>query len=503
MPTATIVNPPEAPLHTEQPKTLLRRLQSTVNSQTFLFLVLVAVLAFPGLAFLHDFRVNDPDLGWHLRSGQWILQHHSVPRTDPFSYGADRPWVAYSWLFGVLIFKLYQWLGLSGAALFEVLIRTAVAFAIFDLARRLGASFWRSAALTVVAVYPMFRIFGPRPGMFSILFLVLEFSALVAARRNPATLWLLPPLLALWANLHVQFAYGLAILGLFAAEPLVNAAVRYHSEPSIELRGKAPWLVLGAGALAVLTNPYGWRVYATVFQYMGQTKSFGSIIELQAMDFRHLENFAALLLGLGAAYALGWRRNFRPVNIALLLLSAALAFRAVKDVWFLAVTALFILAQAPRPQPPRPVLRLLRHRIAVPVCIFALLLFVARREGLSNDLLQTIVDGRFPESAARYVEQHNLPGPLFNDFNWGGFLIWRLPQYAVSIDGRTNVYGDERIGHYMDVWRGKPGWDSDPDLALANLVIAPKEFPLATLLRTDSRFRLAYEDTQAAVFVRR
>lgn len=484
---------------------LFSRLPSLLQSETLVFLVLVAVLAFPGLSYLHSFYVNDPDLGWHLRSGQWILLHHVIPRTDPFSvYGADKPWIAYSWLFSVLLYKLYQWIGLSGMAIFELGIRTALAFALYDLARRLGSGFWRAAALTVLALYPMFRIIGPRPGMFTILFLILELRILVAANRSGMrALWLLPPLFALWANLHIQFVYGLFVLGVFVGEPLLNFLLRYRPQRSIALQGRLPWLVLAASFLATLANPYGWRVYETVFQYMGQTKAFNSIIELQAMDFRYPHNFALLFLGFGAAYALGWRRNFRPVQVFLLLFSAALAFRAIKDAWFLSIICLWILAEEPLSVPVLPVLRSLRHRIAVPVCVFAVLLFAARRYGLTNDMLQMSYDGRFPEAAARYIEQHHFPGPLFNDFNWGGFLIWRLPQYRVSMDGRTNVHGDDRVGRYADTWRGKPGWDSDPDLAQANLVLAPKTYALSELLKKDPRFRLVFEDTQAAVFVRR
>lgn len=508
MRTANLLDAPETVREATDAHLLPRLRRSLGDSQSLIFVVLVAVLAFPGVAFLRAYRVNDPDLGWHLRSGEWILQHHAVPHADPFStYGAAGGfWIAYSWLFSVLIFKLYHWMGLNGVALFEVLMRTALAMALFGLARRLGSSFWQAAALTVVGIYPMFRVIGPRPGMFTILFLILELSILAESRRGRASvLWLLPPMFVLWANLHIQFVYGLFVLGLFAVAPWLGARFRYKPELPAELRGQNTWLVLPACALATLANPYGWRLYETVFQYMGQSKAFGSIVELQAMDFRHAENFAALILGLAAAYCLGWRRDFRPVPILLLLVSSVLAFRAVKDIWFLCVVSLYVLAQRSPAfaEKQGPALRALHHKIAVPLCVLAVLLFAARRYDVSNDTLQMTFDGSFPEGAARYIEHHHLPGPLYNDFSWGGFLIWRLPQYQVSIDGRTNVYGDERVGHFMDVWKGKPGWDSDPELAQARLVIAPKTWPLASLLRQDARFRVAYEDVQAAIFVAR
>jgi len=485
---------------------MLTRLRELFGSESAMFVALVVLLSYPAVNFLQNFYVNDPDLGWHLRSGQWILQHHTVPRTDPFSvYGADKPWIAYSWLFSVLLFKMYNWLGLSGVALFELLFRTALCAALFYFARHLGSGFWRAAALTFFAIYPMFRIIGPRPGMFTILFLMAELAILSSAARkmNTRTLWLIPPLFALWANLHIQFSYGLFVLGLFAAEPLINRMLRYRETEATAVRARTLWLILAASFLATLVNPYGWRVYETVFQYMGQTKAFASIIELQSMDFRHAENFVAVLLTLAAAYHLGWRRNVRPIQVFMLVFSALLAFRSTKDVWFLAIASLWILAEQVPAADPRPIPRSRLHRVAIPICAGAVIFSSVQRYGLTNDMLQMGYDGRFPEAAARYIESHHLPGPLYNDFNFGGFLIWRLPQYQVSMDGRTNVHGDERVGRYFDTWRGKPGWQSDPELATANLVLAPKAYALCDLLKADPRFRLVFEDSQAAVFVRR
>ena len=82
-------------------------------------------------------------------------------------------------------------------------------------------------------------------------------------------------------------------------------------------------------------------------------------------------------------------------------------------------------------------------------------------------------------------------------------MIWRLPELTVAIDGRTNVHGDERVGHFGAMWTGKPEWASDPELLRANVVVAKKDTALASLLRLDGRFKIACEDVQAVVFQRR
>jgi len=139
----------------------------------------------------------------------------------------------------------------------------------------------------------------------------------------------------------------------------------------------------------------------------------------------------------------------------------------------------------------------------VGVCALAVIVVSIVRYGVDNDWLGMQVAGSFPEAAASFVDQHHLPGPLLNDLSWGGFLIWRLPQLPVAIDGRTNVHGDDRIREFYNLWTGKPGWSYDPELARANLVITPRDSAITALLRMDPRFMVAYQDVQAVVFQRR
>ena len=109
----------------------------------------------------------------------------------------------------------------------------------------------------------------------------------------------------------------------------------------------------------------------------------------------------------------------------------------------------------------------------------------------------------YPVAAVEYVRANALNGPMFNDFTWGGYLIWHLRDYPVSMDGRTNLHGEARLQRSFDTWGGSVGWENDPELAEAGFVIAAKSVPLTDLLRGDGRFRIAHEDDTSVVFVRR
>ncbi len=129
--------------------------------------------------------------------------------------------------------------------------------------------------------------------------------------------------------------------------------------------------------------------------------------------------------------------------------------------------------------------------------------FTMRTTDLSEDTLRRKVSENLPAEAAAVVEERGYAGPLYNHFNWGGYLIWRLPALPVAMDGRTNLYGVEKASHSLEVWAGGSTWSSDPELDAAGLVVAPIDQPLTSLLKRDPRFDLVYEDKIAAVFVAR
>lgn len=478
-------------------------LSSAAHAPFLQLLGRIALYALPALFLIRYFGIRDLDIWWHLATGRWILQHHAIPRSDPFSvFGMTRPWYVYSWVFDVVVQKLYVRFGFVGIILFEIVARVAIMGALFRLIYWQLPRFWVAAGLSGVSFYVMSLVIAPRPAMLTIFFGIIELQILLSLLRtgNTRKLWVIPPMLALWANWHIQFVYGLLILGVLAADAVVESIRSADvAAPKPRLREICACLLISA--LATLANPYGPRVYETVFQYMRQPKSFSVVVELRAMDFRQPQHFLALLLTLAAAMVIGWRRDTRLFWPALLVISAILAFRSVKEIWFVSLISASALADgwSPKVALQRPALRL-RERCLVAVGALAVISVAYRHYDVSNNWLEMQVAGNFPESAARYIEKNHLTGPLYNDFNDGGFLIWRLPWLPVAIDGRTNVHGDDRVAHSSAVWSGKPGWDTDPELTHANIILAAHDCTFAALLRLDPRFRVVFEDIQTDVF---
>jgi hypothetical protein len=459
--------------------------------------------------------VCDPDIWWHLGVGRWVAGHGTVPALDPFAAG-HRHWVAYSWLYELLVWGLYQGLGLVGIILYRAALGLAVVAALHRLVTRREPHFLRATALTAAGALAVAPLLSERPWLFTILFTTLTADAVLDLRAGRTTplAWLLPALFALWANIHVQFVYGLGVLALACAAPVLDRCLG-RTPPQGEAVGSAAvfgspgWqrlvLLAGACALATLLSPYHFRLYGVVLEYASQPGPFRFVNELKALEFREAPDWVMLALGATAAFALGRRRRLDTFEVLLLAAGAGFAFRSRRDLWSLVVASLAVLAatdHGPVPQPLR--FRLTRGRAAVLAGLLGgVAALVAWGRVLREPRLGEAVASVFPVRAAAVVAERGYPGPLFNDFNWGGYLIWALPHLPVALDGRTNLHGDERILRVGNTWAGGPGWRDDPDLAAAGVVLADAQAPLAALLIHDERFTLVHEDPVAKVFIRR
>lgn len=191
-----------------------------------------------------------------------------------------------------------------------------------------------------------------------------------------------------------------------------------------------------------------------------------------------------------------------PYPILLLLLSALWAFRARRDVWALVLVAISIISESARTFRNEDYLRIGKTQIALcATAVAAVLLAVSAARGIAEKNLQQAVRDVYPVEAVNYVKQNGLSGPLFNDYDWGGFFIWSLPSHPVVMDGRVQLYGDEKFERSLNTWSGGKGWETDPDLLRAKVIIAKSDKQLTNLLRANAKYRVVYEDKVAVVFI--
>jgi len=474
---------------------------SSASSRSPRVLILLVTLYLPAVLVGLQ-AVVDTDIWWHLRTGQWIVEHRAVPTVDPFStYGQGKPWIEYSWLFDLTVYGLYRLFGLRGIAVYGFVACLAIVVALSRLLGRIEPRPARVAALTSIALVSMVPILSPRSYLVSIVAFIVVLDAVLRARSAPRTraLGWLPVVFALWANIHIQFVYGLAILAVATLDSMVPRRASDEAWRGPSLR---TWLLVDVLCLlATLATPYHIRIYGVLRDVSAQTGVYYFNLEMQAMQFREVWHWVTLGLVLAAAFMAGRR----PPSRFLAVISAMgvfVSFRSGRDVWFVVVCAAVVLATAGRAPAvasavASPVRAGTRWR-AVAVATIAFAMLLARQSGA---VLDARVRREFPVDAATAVVAGRYHGPLYNHFNWGGYLIWRLPDMPVSMDGRSHVHGDARIVQSMRTWAGVGDWRADPELTAAGVVIAAVDSPLASLLGRDEDFREVYGDSVARVFV--
>src|SRR5271166_3674715 len=137
----------------QEPSKSRRKARGLQRLRVLQLFVLSGLLVTLGLVcFNLKFWVLDLDVWWHLRVGEWIVQHHAFPHTGLFSRtAAERPWIAYSWGYEVLLSRVYAWFGVMGVGMFETLMTLAVAYSVYWMVRRLSDRFWLACLLATVA----------------------------------------------------------------------------------------------------------------------------------------------------------------------------------------------------------------------------------------------------------------------------------------------------------------------------------------------------------------
>ena len=474
--------------------------------------LLLAFLGSLSITVVHS--VHDPDIWWHLKVGDWIRQNHAVPHSGIFSRtAADRPWVAYSWGYELLLSVFYSAFGLMGIGLNGLALTLLVATLVFWSAHRLSGNFWLSMLLTAFGCCSFLYSLMPRPVFFSMALFAVLITLLLECQRTGQLrgLYWLPLVFCLWANLHIQFVYGLFVFGLFAfvrtKQQLVES--RFGKLPILESQAALPlsrlWAILAACFVAGCVGPYGPHLYQVVIDYSRAKVAYSMIMELKAPDFTGGNYYIELLLAATAFFALGWRKHIDAFKALLLITAAVFAFRTVRDAWFLGMVSVVCVAEAFRPekddQSSRPFH--LHESVAVAVGVLFCTFLVAGNVDFTARGLDRVASSFYPTNAANFIRQNRLPGPMFNSFDWGGFLAWYLPQYPVSGDGRNDLYGDELDSRLYRVEDGQVPYQQEPIFSESRLILLENYVPLAKLLSADPAYQAVYRDRIAVVYIRR
>ncbi|MGF1579151.1 MAG: hypothetical protein ACFCD0_07290 [Gemmataceae bacterium] len=449
------------------------------------------------------------DIWWHMAAGRWIVQNGQIPWTDPFSsFGQGKTWIAYSWLFELVVYGVHSIGGLTGILLFRTAMSLSITIALQRLITTFEKRWWLVISYLTGLVAVMSQLTPERPWLMTILFSVLTLQVIVDLRRGQPNhlTWWLPLIYVLWANLHIQVVYGYFFLGLACISPLIDYLIGQEDREYAARPGTPEWQrlvkVTVLCVLAFFVTPYHVYLSVIVYQYATQKVALNAIGEMQALSFRVACHWVTLAVGLVSTFCLG-RRRFSAFELLALVGACYFSFRSTRDVWMLSLVGAIIIPPTFRSRETAPAKFGVRsiHKV---VLLAALVLFaglLVYKGGASEQELQKAVARDFPKAAIEWIEENNPSGLLYNSYNWGGYIIWDLdvPDLLVAIDGRANLHGGKRIAAFLRTVRLQPDWEDNPDFQSARLLLLESNAPILQHLKTDRRYEFVYEDDIAVV----
>ncbi len=503
------------------------------------------------IAFLLVFAApgfREADFYWHLKTGELIAQTGAVPAADPFSYTyAGRPWVAHEWLAQLIFYQLYA---LGGFDALRVLPATAAAVTLLlmhTIARRLAGSDRASALATIGFFMPLMPFFTLRPQIFTYVCFTTYLLVLVDFKyfRSVRRLWWLPLLMLVWVNLHGAFMLGIGLLVAFgASEWLQGQRVQRRRAQPLGLY----WGFALLTVAATVINPQGLRILIYPFELLGMEASRGLIEEWASPSFHDL--LPRLVLAGMFAWIIAVAHARRRPDLTELLLPLMMIAAGLLSQRHLPLASIVLLAgfcvmwrrlrpltrvmqtsaspsstSAPStrsaPSGLQSLLMMLPSRLTgrhaaesvtqplssaqtgtIHLLLLAALVAAFRIGWLPVEKEATAMQ-RVPVGAVDYLVRNGVHGRMLNDYDLGGYLIYRLwPERKVFIDGRADLYGDRFLKAYLTTYYGGEGWQQLPERYAIDYAVLARGAPLRQLLLASGDFRETYVDAQHVVLLR-
>lgn len=408
-------------------------------------------LFYRGIVFL------DPDFGWHLAVGKIILTS-GILKTDPFSYTMPSfPFVDHEWLNNVLVAKLFPIVGWVGLSLLFTLL--AVISIVITINRKLPSIHKAILFLFGISVFEAYFAVSPR--VISWLFLSIILFLVLDKKTWQKYWWLSPLIILIWANFHGSFILGVLILGTIFI-------VRTLSLRKFQI---LEFLAAAFGMVVTFINPYGSKLWWMVWLTVSDNSQRFRIAEWQPTIFSlaQLPFTIIVLFSLSPVFFIRYWNKFSLDEKVLNVIFFIFLLTAVRNVplWVIAVLPLigkgFLFFEEDTKNiefAPKRFLRISRYALLM------LVLLVVFQFSRSTYYFLTYFNENifYPNRAVHYLSENLPKGQIFSEYNWGGYLTWRLPQKKIFVSGLMPVWkfsspqageSSDAMDDYMNLMSGK------------------------------------------------
>lgn len=470
-----------------------------------------------GLSLIMLMRApTDPDLGWHLRNGADILRF-GVPRGDLYSYTMfGYPWISHEWLTDVGLYLSSHYLGFWFlSALFAGLVVAA-----YLLSAQVSKARWEVVVLiTFVAALVALPIVGIRAQVITLLGLAATLYLLFVWYQNPRNrrIYWLVPLMLIWVNLHGGFVAGLLLSGVFLALAAGKTILQRYSRkapvgPVLTIRQLAELaIIIALMAGVTFANPYTWRVYDEIIRTVFNPAVLIGIAEWNPVQWANPQSQNLIIYTVWLLALLPWTwRRLDIVKLGLAVIFFVISLTSWRNLPFFPLIALPLLVDMINQLFPKGIYYYLRNwglvLGLVPILIYIGYLRYYEILPYTYDPSAWGRIANYPYQAAQYIKEKQPAGKLFNEYNWGGYLIWQLPEKKVFIDGRMAVWQTPTQDIFADYLAVGKNQETTPDILHRYDVGLAMVFANRTskdyFLSHSEQWKLLYSDNIAMIFQR-
>jgi hypothetical protein len=432
-----------------------------------------------------------------------------VLHSDPYSFTRyGQRWINHEWLSEVAMYGVYRRAGWGGLIVGFALIMAISSLLVY---LRSPGRPYVAGVFTLWGATASAPIWGARPQMFSLLLASLFLLILERSDKHPGLLWWTAPLTLLWVNLHGGYFIGIGLMILFLVGYVLEAACGFEDWKQAVPHLRRLGLALVACLAVVPLNPNGMHMYWYPLETMRSSATQSYVDEWFSPNFHQAKELPFLGMLLASLLAVGLSsRRLRVQELLLLLATMWLALRSMRHIPIYALVAVPILSASTQSWLEKRATALWggsrarslwSRRALVNAIILATfgVFTVAKVRTVASHRAQTEAQ-HFPAAAVSFLARQRPPGPILNDYNWGGYLIGKLyPEYRVFIDGRTDLYGDSFMHDFYATYHLTDGWKVPIEQWQIRTVILPPSAPLITALRYRAGWKQIYADSQAVI----
>ena len=457
---------------------------------------------------------NDGDLGRHITVGNYILDTGTIPTSDIFSHTMyGQTLVLHEWVADIVFALAHRLMGLSGDVFVAALLASFTVLLVYnELVKRGNFRLVALLVATWVTVVSSVHWLA-RPHMFTYFFLALwTFRLESFYKAGGKGLWFFPALMLIWVNTHGAFFAGFVVWGVYLAEWIWE----YWQGRATGSTGKSLFLVGVLAFAATFINPFGLQLWTTTVGYVGNEYMTSHIVDHLSPNFHEKDMWPFLLMIVFALFSLLLERKLQIREALLLAGWTAMGLHTVRNLPLFAVVTAPIYAMLVQDwaekllnwlkpaSGPRESENTLRGYVWVMAAtlLFGFILW----RGIPIDQSGTgnvFLPDKMPVQAVDWLEQNPQEGKLFNQFVWGGYILYRLwPNQVVFIDGQTDFYGETLMREYMGVIGLADGWEDILARHDVSWMLIPRNEMLAKQLYTLDEWTPIYEDDTSVIFRR-